>query len=346
MLRIMIHIERLLLIHDCVIIPKVGGFVLQKLPAVYGREDHSFSPAKKEIVFNPTLQHNDGLLIESYMKLYEADFGKAQCMLDEDTEMLKQALQKKTRIPLGGIGSFYPGEEGKVIFTPSSSAPFSISSYGLDTFRFPTLESLKNTKNKSVATEESKPKRKDIFYIPVNTTLFRTVVASAAAVALFLLISTPVKNVNQASYTASFIPTDVIYMRPDISVSSPIVAEQTVSPGNEEIDAASDQPAVTPALKVVTTSTKAESSPAVHETPAANAKYYHIVIASLPSINQANKFVSRMDKNRFAQAGIVERDGKIRIYAAKFTDKTQAEKYLSDMRQSNSYKDAWMFISR
>ena len=53
-----------------------------------------------------------------------------------------------------------------------------------------------------------------------------------------------------------------------------------------------------------------------------------------------------MDKNRYAQAGIVERDGKIRIYAAKFTDKTQAEKYLSDMRQSNSYKDAWMFISR
>lgn len=345
MLRIMIHIERLLLIHDCVIIPKVGGFVLQKLPAVYRREDHSFSPAKKEIVFNPTLQHNDGLLIESYMKLYGADFGKAQCMLDEDTEMLKQAFQKKTKIPLGAIGSFYPGEEGKVIFTPSTSAPFSISSYGLDTFRFPTLESLKNTKNKSVAAEESKPKRKDIFYIPVNTTLFRTVVASAAAVALFLLISTPVKNVNQASYTASFIPADVIYMRPDISVSSP-VAEQRVSPGNEEIEAASDQPAVTPALKVVTTSTKAESSPAVQETPAANAKYYHIVIASLPSINQANKFVSRMDKNRFAQAGIVERDGKIRIYAAKFTDKTQAEKYLSDMRQSNSYKDAWMFISR
>ena len=58
----MAHIERLLLVHDCVIIPGVGGFVLQTLSAKYQEKDHLFCPESKEIVFNPMLKHNDGLL--------------------------------------------------------------------------------------------------------------------------------------------------------------------------------------------------------------------------------------------------------------------------------------------
>ena len=57
MLRIITHIERLLLTHDCVILPKFGGFVLQILPATYEEEEHSFRPMRKEVMFNVTLQH-------------------------------------------------------------------------------------------------------------------------------------------------------------------------------------------------------------------------------------------------------------------------------------------------
>ena len=51
MLRIITHIERLLLTHDCVILPKFGGFVLQILPATYEEEEHSFRPMRKEVMF-------------------------------------------------------------------------------------------------------------------------------------------------------------------------------------------------------------------------------------------------------------------------------------------------------
>ena len=57
MLRIITHIERLLLTHDCVILPKFGGFVLQTLPATYQEEEHLFRPMRKEVMFNVTLQH-------------------------------------------------------------------------------------------------------------------------------------------------------------------------------------------------------------------------------------------------------------------------------------------------
>ena len=50
MLRIITHIERLLLTHDCVILPKFGGFVLQTLPATYQEEEHLFRSMRKGYV--------------------------------------------------------------------------------------------------------------------------------------------------------------------------------------------------------------------------------------------------------------------------------------------------------
>lgn len=53
-------------------------------------------------------------------------------------------------------------------------------------------------------------KKKDTLYIPVSRKFLRVVAASAAAVTLFLLVSTPVEDVNQAAYTASFVPTEMV----------------------------------------------------------------------------------------------------------------------------------------
>ena len=62
MLRLTIHIERLLLTQDCVIVPGFGGFVIQAVNASYNAEKSMFVPMSKEVMFNTTLQHNDGLL--------------------------------------------------------------------------------------------------------------------------------------------------------------------------------------------------------------------------------------------------------------------------------------------
>ena len=115
MLRIITHIERLLLVHDCVIVPKFGGFVLQTVSAVCNGEEHLFSPQRKEIVFNITLQHNDGLLSESYMQMYGVNYRKAQLMLEEDVDDMKAALQEEKRLSFGLLGSFSLGQEGQMI---------------------------------------------------------------------------------------------------------------------------------------------------------------------------------------------------------------------------------------
>ena len=140
MLRIITHIERLLLVHDCVIVPKFGGFVLQTVSAVCNGEEHLFSPQRKEIVFNITLQHNDGLLSESYMQMYGVNYRKAQLMLEEDVDDMKAALQEEKRLSFGLLGSFSLGQEGQMIFHPGESDAFSVCSYGLAAFNFPQLK--------------------------------------------------------------------------------------------------------------------------------------------------------------------------------------------------------------
>ena len=314
MLRIITHIERLLLTHDCVILPKFGGFVLQTLPATYQEEEHLFRPMRKEVMFNVTLQHTDGLLSESYMQTYGVDYRKAQLMLEEDIEALNVSLEQDKRITLGRIGTFSIGEEER----------------------------------EEVALLTGK-KKKDVLYIPVSRKLIRVVAASAAAVALFFVVSTPVKEVNLSAYTASFVPTEMINYRFEEPISQ--LEEIQVSQEDEMVAE------VTPKIEATkeTEIAKAASAPEVKKelvAPAPKVKsvapkrMYHIVIASFPTEEQANEYISGVDRAQCKNVSKVVRDGKYRIYADKFNNRADAESYMATLRKIEKYKDAWLFISR
>jgi cell division septation protein DedD len=221
--RITEHIERLLLRHDCVIIPGFGGFVLQSVPAVYIEDEHSFTPAGKEIVFNPTLMHNDGLLAESYMRKYTTDFKNALQLVREDVAVMKETLDDDSEFQFGRIGIFMK-EGDRILFIPGKSSHllFGTSSYGLPVFHYLSLASRKFSIgfiNKPAAEHTladtkktgNPSKSKHIIYtIPVTRTFVRVLATAAAAAVLFLLVSTPVEDVNKASYSASFIPQEIM----------------------------------------------------------------------------------------------------------------------------------------
>lgn len=340
MLRIITHIERLLLVHDCVIVPGFGGFVLQAVSAVYDEKEHLFNPQRKEIVFNVTLQHNDGLLSESYMQMYDVNYRKAQLMLEEDVADMKVVLQEDKKLSLGVLGSFSLGMEGQVIFHPGESDAFSVGSYGLVSFNFPQLQHVL-AEREEVALLTRK-RKKDILYIPVNRKLLRVAAASAAAVALFLLVSTPVKDVNQAAYTASFVPTEmVVKSAPEIKPTEEIASEETIAPEINEVKIERKVAAVAPSREVKRQ--KITPEPAIAKP---NLKMYHIVIASFPTEDQADKYIAGVDRQECKHVSKVVRDGKYRIYADKFDNREQAESYMATLRMNEKYKDAWLFISR
>ena len=63
------YISELLFLHDCVIVPKFGGFVSNPKSAQLNKTTGALTPPSKQILFNPNLKTNDGLLIAHIAKL-------------------------------------------------------------------------------------------------------------------------------------------------------------------------------------------------------------------------------------------------------------------------------------
>ena len=181
MLRIVGHIEHLLSVHDCVIVPDFGGFVVQTLPVRYDAGMHRFEPMRKDIVFNETLQYNDGLLIEAYMQAEKTDYRTARQLMHEDVALLRAGLQRDGVLKLENIGSFSMGEEGQLIFQADEAGWLNAPMLGLEDF---TFEPLSEQMPEAMALPEKK--KAEIYYIPVSRRLVRVVAATAASLALFL----------------------------------------------------------------------------------------------------------------------------------------------------------------
>ena len=75
------HIEVLLLENDCVIVPGFGGFIAHYAPAMRVAEENLFLPPTRTIGFNPQLTLNDGVLVQSYMAVYDTNFSDATKMV-------------------------------------------------------------------------------------------------------------------------------------------------------------------------------------------------------------------------------------------------------------------------
>jgi hypothetical protein len=213
------------MVQDFVTVPQLGGFVLQTVSASHRMNDHSFHPMRKEITFNTTIRHNDGLLVESYTTKYGVDYQHAYRMLKDDINELTDILSKGMNVSLGAIGTFRNGREGEIIFRPNETNPFSTESYGLPSFQLKTVHALQRIEEEALLAAEKKA-QKDTFYIPVNRKLLRGIASVAAAITLFLIISTPVKDIDNQAYAASFIPVEMVSASPQVT-SKPAANIQT-----------------------------------------------------------------------------------------------------------------------
>lgn len=389
--RLIEHIERLLLWHDCVIIPDFGGFFLQAVSSACMCDEHLFIPTRKEILFNPMLIHNDGLLTESYMQELAVNFSEAHEQVCTDVTAMKERLDDDLQIKFGRIGLFIK-EDGRIVFIPSKNSDelFCTSSYGLPVFYYLSLAtrrlSVHNASTADLSGEicsqtdhgSDSPESNHVLYtIPVTRAFVHVFAAAVAAVVLFLLISTPVKDVNRASYSASFVPKEIMSKNAADKVVSGAFTDKAV-PGVEANDAAmneretgaraeakiespamKDAAAETKRGKAASTlsSTKSQASsltksgttsvtglPAVSATKSsAVAGRYYVIIGSFNTRTQAQRYINRLKGDVAGSAGILAGDGKVRVYAQQFSGERPALAYLSKIRQNPGHQQAWLY---
>jgi len=120
------HIECLLLRHNCVIVPGLGGFVTQYVPARYVAEEELFFPPFRSVGFNPRLTLNDGLLVQSYMQAYDTSYPETQHIVENAVAEVRAELQERGSFTFNGIGTLSLDAAGNYDFVPCEAGVLSL----------------------------------------------------------------------------------------------------------------------------------------------------------------------------------------------------------------------------
>ena len=137
------HIEILLLENDCVIVPGLGGFVAHYTPAMRVAEENVFLPPTRIIGFNPQLKMNDGLLVQSYMAVYDTDFSDATRIVEKKKWRIYSLLSmKKVRWICPTLANCVT-HSCTYDFAPYDHKITTPYLYGLDSFEMQELAELK-----------------------------------------------------------------------------------------------------------------------------------------------------------------------------------------------------------
>src|SRR5574344_1992788 len=135
------HIELLLLENDCVIVPRLGGFVAHYTPAQIVKDEQIILPPYRTIGFNPQLKINDGVLAESYMNFYGINFNEANKRIDSEIDELLSILHEEGKYKFINIGELHYNIYGIFEFKPYDNKLTSPELYGLDTIALRELSS-------------------------------------------------------------------------------------------------------------------------------------------------------------------------------------------------------------
>lgn len=139
-MRIARHIVSLLFDYECVVIPGFGGFITKTHHAEVHPVKHQFKPPFKEVVFNPHLRTNDGLLLNHIARTENLSYQDAKRRLDRFVLKCLRELGNGRRIAFRKVGVIYYDDQQQIVFEADQSQNFLASSFGLSGFVSPAIK--------------------------------------------------------------------------------------------------------------------------------------------------------------------------------------------------------------
>lgn len=126
-----LHIEYLLLWHDCVIVPGVGAFIAGRRGAQIDHADGKILPPCREIAFNREVMTDDGLLAHSVARRESLTFEEGRLKMQAAIAEIKEHLLNEREVTLGHVGTLLLGEEGTIEFHPFRRAEAGAAAVGM-----------------------------------------------------------------------------------------------------------------------------------------------------------------------------------------------------------------------
>ena len=129
-----------LYVHNYLVIPNFGGFVLKTQSAQLNFNGAVTTPPSKTISFNAQLKQNDGVLVICLQSKLNCTANEALNYLNDFATYCTSILNTSKRITFENIGFFYIDFENNICFEPQTNTNFLTSSFGLTPLTLKKIE--------------------------------------------------------------------------------------------------------------------------------------------------------------------------------------------------------------
>lgn len=305
------QISYLLLRHEYVVVPQLGGFIREQLPASYDRVKHLAYPPSAELHFNSEMTHSDGLLEERYALLLGLSLRRARLVLEEEVSQLRHQLIQQGSFHLAGIGEIRLTREGQLTFSPDATAPAtSASAYGYAPLSLPTLPQ---------ADRAPRPSSYDSRYISLRLSKRALGYAAVIVIALLALLPWGNKVETEQYYQAGFTPSTEVARQ--LFGDAPKKAEPTAQEA-------------TPKQGTIQWSTEQDGR-------------YYIIIATERTEERINTYATQT-RSTLPEATLTAlrspRGRTIRLALTSFDTSAEAYTYLNKLvKEYPTHRSAWVF---
>ena len=215
--------------HDCVMLPGLGGFVCNPRSAWYDEAKRQIVPPSRDVLFNPRLTTNDGVVANELMAKHGLSYGEALKAVESLVDHILEGLDKGQTVEMPGLGKLYREDDQQLRFMADVEFEKMLQSFGHASIPLVAREAVdvdfvpKTASVPVVVQEEPKVKQTaptgDTPVIPFRVKLGRAAAAVAIPLTLAgayllaepagtdtLLGSNPLWNA--APVTATYVPTD------------------------------------------------------------------------------------------------------------------------------------------
>ena len=346
MIHLIRHIEFLLTMHECVVIPGLGAVLGVHEPAALDMISGQMMPPRRRFAFNSELMESDGLLVDSVAKSCNVESSEARMMVETAVGELKSELFSVGEVTLGRIGRLESADGQSIRFVPLERDLLTPLVDWL-----PAIKPVQDQSYEHQAGDTGSPvKRHNMGRRRSIRRFIRNTIGAAAAVFIGLAVSTPVTvdNTHQASLEIPSIKKVEVQVPEsrqeqtdesiNINVSEPasvISADEKVVANNSAMH---EQDVQIIEEREIASSENTEASPRFSDDD-----QYILVVGSLASMKDAEEYVSHLShKYKDLNFGISGKGNRIRIYAATGNSKEDARKMMKFPSIAKNFKDAWV----
>ena len=331
-------LEQALLLHDCVVLPTIGAFIVEQTPPLYDKDLNVITPAGQRISFNASLVDRDGILDSCYARTLGLSVRRARLVVDSDVTVIRHQLYQSGSLTIGSnLGTLTLQESGELLFTPVQERQGlrSIHSYGLypQSCLLPAVAPVDHT-----ATEPASETKSDRKYWTVR--INRTAANWAAAGAICFLCLLPISSdSNPDRYSAGFVPygwlDETSVVTPEQKQAKPSIALAPKAETQAEIVSTTPEHA-------------ASSSLVISHDEALQQGSHAVVVGVFKGPKRAERFIEEVTANQTQTEGvslqIIQESSRCLVIAGISSSEERAgELRRSVSALSDSFAGAWIY---